>query len=398
MPLPHVVLLLVLGAVQAEAQRIIFPDKLRYSEGEVCITKSGQTSTCERSCQDASSQSVDNLCGYQDLIFLFCCEKKLDSLTDISPPALNFQCGKSIKNNEPGTVGPVPRPALPPGPATAEGQVNPLELPLPAFQGSGSDLIHQAVGGVNTRENAWPWMALIGIRDAQGISWFCAGVLINEQWILSALHCFLNQNIDVLVVRLGEHDYNSLSERTPHQDFGVIETVFYPDYSHPQAYHDLAMLRLDSRVSIQRSISPVCLPWGKESDRVLTNQVVTLTGWGDTKFGGQPSSILQEVKVTVFSPTQCDRSYSNLPQYAETWPQGIGQETVCAGDPNGGRDACQGDSGGPLVSQDARGSYVLAGVVSRGYGCGHKDYPGLYANLRYPPYLAWIKKVAFTTI
>lgn len=57
--------------------------------------------------------------------------------------------------------------------------------------------------------------------------------------------------------------------------------------------------------------------------------------------GGHPSSILQEVELTVFSPTQCDRSYSNLTHYAETWPQGIGQETVCAGDPNGGRDACQ---------------------------------------------------------
>lgn len=55
------------------------------------------------------------------------------------------------------------------------------------------------------------------------------------------------------MVRLGEHDYNSLSERTPHQDYGVVETVFYPNYIHPQAYHDLALLRLDSRVSIQVS-------------------------------------------------------------------------------------------------------------------------------------------------
>lgn len=55
----------------------------------------------------------------------------------------------------------------------------------------------------------------------------------------------------------------------------------------------------------------------------------------------------------------------------------------------------QGDSGGPLVTKDARGHYVLAGIISRGYGCGHKDYPGLYANLRHPPYLAWIKRVAF---
>ena len=36
---------------------------------------------------------------------------------------------------------------------------------------------------------------------------------------------------------------------------------------------------------LQSFISPVCLPWGQESDTVLTDQVVTLTGWGDTKFG-----------------------------------------------------------------------------------------------------------------
>ena len=56
----------------------------------------------------------------------------------------------------------------------------------------------------------------------------------------------------------------------------------------------------------------------------------------------------------------------------------------------------QGDSGGPLVTRNKTGQYVLAGIVSQGNGCGNKDYPGLYANMRYPPYLAWVKKVAFT--
>ncbi|MPC40557.1 Clotting factor B [Portunus trituberculatus] len=125
--------------------------------------------------------------------------------------------------------------------------------------------------------------------------------------------------------------------------------------------------------------------------------MATLTGWGDTSFGGFPSSVLQEVDLVMFPSAQCDRSYSSLPHYADTWPQGIGQETLCAGDPAGGRDACQGDSGGPLVSEDANERFVLAGIVSRGYGCGHEDYPGLYANIRHPAYLAWIKEVAFSS-
>ena len=57
----------------------------------------------------------------------------------------------------------------------------------------------------------------------------------------------------------------------------------------------------------------------------------------------------------------------------------------------------QGDSGGPLVSQEANGIYVLAGIVSLGHGCGRKEYPGLYANVRHPPHLAWIKNIAFAS-
>ncbi|XP_050710775.1 clotting factor G beta subunit-like [Eriocheir sinensis] len=201
----------------------------------------------------------------------------------------------------------------------------------------------------------------------------------------------------VEIVRLGEHNYNDDYDSAEHEDYGVVESVQYPDYNYPVAYHDLALIRLATRVPLKEYISPVCLPWGRESDKDITGQLATLTGWGDTQFRGFPSAILQEVNVTVFQSSQCNSSYSNLPHYTSSWPRGIGEDILCAGDPAGGRDACQGDSGGPLVSQDTSGRFVLAAIVSKGYGCGHKDYPGLYANLRNPPYLAWIKKVAFGT-
>nr|XP_053651066.1 trypsin eta-like [Cherax quadricarinatus] len=110
---------------------------------------------------------------------------------------------------------------------------------------------------------------------------------------------------------------------------------------------------------------------------------------------GLPSSVLQQVNVTVFKSEECDKSYSTLLEYSDTWPLGIGEETVCAGDRNGGRDSCQGDSGGPIVYSNSTRRYILAGIVSRGYGCGLLDYPGLYVNIRHPLYLAWIKNVAF---
>ncbi|MPC90182.1 Trypsin eta [Portunus trituberculatus] len=111
--------------------------------------------------------------------------------------------------------------------------------------------------------------------------------------------------------------------------------------------------------------------------------------------GGLPTTFLQQVNVTVFLSSKCDTSYSTLPSYSTDWPRGIGEETLCAGDLEGGKDACQGDSGGPLVTRDFRGRFVLAGIVMQGNGCGNKDFPGLYVNMRYPPYLAWVKNVAF---
>ena len=49
---------------------------------------------------------------------------------------------------------------------------------------------------------------------------------------------------------------------------------------------------------------------------------------------------------------------------------------ICAGVPEGGKDACQGDSGGPLTVGGQ-----LVGIVSWGLSCALPDYPGVYSNV-----------------
>ena len=59
----------------------------------------------------------------------------------------------------------------------------------------------------------------------------------------------------------------------------------------------------------------------------------------------------------------------------------ITEKMICAGAPEGGRDACQGDSGGPLVTRREDGRWVQPGIVSWGRGCGVAKHPGVYTDV-----------------
>lgn len=59
---------------------------------------------------------------------------------------------------------------------------------------------------------------------------------------------------------------------------------------------------------------------------------------------------------------------------------------LCAGRMDiDGVDGCFGDSGGPLIYKG-----VVVGLVSFGYECGLKYYPGVYTKVSY--YTDWIIK------
>jgi hypothetical protein len=70
-------------------------------------------------------------------------------------------------------------------------------------------------------------------------------------------------------------------------------------------------------------------------------------GWGATSEGGSQSSALMTVDVALTDRQTCQAAYQN--------DMISGNTQLCAGVPEGGKDACQGDSGGPLVVKGATG-------------------------------------------
>ena len=113
--------------------------------------------------------------------------------------------------------------------------------------------------------------------------------------------------------------------------FRVSEIITHPDFSGMGFYNDVALLKLDREVEYNRYISPICLPMGRSRQNTFVGTFATVIGWGTNTYGGRENNALQEVKLPVWSNTECDKTYF----------QPITDIFLCAGLPKGGKDACQ---------------------------------------------------------
>uniref|UniRef100_A0A8C3TBP9 Peptidase S1 domain-containing protein n=1 Tax=Chelydra serpentina TaxID=8475 RepID=A0A8C3TBP9_CHESE len=256
-----------------------------------------------------------------------------------------------------------------------------LELPLPEAceHTRGSPRI---VGGNDAMNGSWPWQ--VSIRG--GSDHICGGTLIAESWVVSAAHCFSGDK-SAYHVNLGEYQLQNPSESLV--SFPIKEIYRHPSYTDIGSSGDIALVELETPVSFNSVIRPVCLP--ASSVEFPTGMACWVTGWGDTQYGGSLTApkTLQEVQVPLIDRDACN-SLFNTGSYTDD-PQGIDpiqQDMICAGYPEGEKDSCQGDSGGPLVCEwDS--AWLLAGVVSWGVECARPNRPGVYILL--PPYADWIQ-------
>ena len=174
-----------------------------------------------------------------------------------------------------------------------------------------------------------------------------------------------------LAVRVGS--YNLYEEDPGQVDIAVSRVVTHDDYDAWTITNDICLLHLEEEADLSNpNIGTIPLPPADQD--IPEGTMCTVSGWGTTSEGGSLARVLMKVEVPVVSDEDCRDAYGQ---------SDITDSMICAGLPEGGKDACQGDSGGPLTC----GLY-LDGIASWGYGCAEPGFPGVYTQTSY--FVEWI--------
>ena len=219
------------------------------------------------------------------------------------------------------------------------------------------------IGGSQTASGAYPFFTAAGEYSY----YLCGASLIHTDIVMTAAHCNDGTFTDDGVL-IGLEDWDKVGDAIKRD---VALEIPHPDYDDDTAENDIMLLKLSQPVT---NVQPV--KWASSPSAPSSGATLTVMGFGTTSEGGDSSDVLLEVDVAAVDDNTCVKQYDD-----EVFPDVM----FCATVRDFSKDSCQGDSGGPIIDQNG----IQVGIVSWGYGCAQKNYPGVYTRVGY--YDDWIK-------
>lgn len=228
----------------------------------------------------------------------------------------------------------------------------------------------------STPENIWPWMA--SVVDQVNPARRCAGVLLDQQHVLTAAQCFGPENGSNSAVMLN-------IPNTPITLRRVVSAEAHPHFRVPDGYHDLSVVRFEPALRPGQLV-PICLPKVLNARRELNGSILDAVSWSNRQRDFHPGS-MGEKRYQVIGVSSCNNTYAGVD--LSPYPAGISQEDfICTQLTTNVGDECVGIPGSPLMVQDGK-HWTVIGMYSFGVSCsGTAQYPTVFT--RVSPYVTWI--------
>lgn len=231
------------------------------------------------------------------------------------------------------------------------------------------------VGGTESNITQVPWHA--GIYEnvsADKMEQICGGTIINPTAIVSAAHCFWDEqqrqmkDANLYQVAVGKTLREFDADEPTAQKYQVSSIKIYEQYMNYEGLFvsDIAVVRLDKPIIFQSYIKPICVEYSLKGNQryVVSGIEGRVAGWGLTASQGEPSAVLKTIDLPTVDYNTC------LTESPPSFRPFITTDKFCGGFTTG-ESVCNGDSGGGFVipkpsSDGSRMIYFLRGIVSVG--------------------------------
>ncbi|XP_053437277.1 uncharacterized protein LOC128578966 [Nycticebus coucang] len=215
----------------------------------------------------------------------------------------------------------------------------------------------------------FPWMVSVQLS----FSHFCAGSILNEQWILTTARCanFIKNSEALALVQVGLID---LQDATQAQTVAIHRAM---PYLGPKGPLGPGLIFLKQPLHFQPLVLPICLEQSVEQKRNIQLYDCWLPSWSLMR--GSPG-ILQKRHLSILQVSTC----------AQFWPN-LNEFTFCVEAKKAmGEAGCKGDLGAPLVCHlQQKDTWVQVGILSHFDERCTKPY--VFSQVS--PFLLWLQGV-----